>query len=336
MNAIATGSVPAAQGLAELGRAFNQVAEAALASGNIGDKALVGLIKRARELGQVTPEMKQFIEGQLASAVDGVKKLLDVMPADTAAKAGSSGALLAATFNAIAAEQGILAASAALGPAYDSLMGQITKAGLAIPEALQSIGRQVELGRNKEFAAASSAAAATSQVITGLGNAGYMDAGILTASADVAKQTFDQAKNAGATDKEAYQAIGGLLSDIKNASIQSGQEISGLAQELISGAQAEGVIIQGDQLSVLVDIRNILAGGGYSPSGGGVSTGEGGGFGGPGSETGGVTGRGGEASSRRHPACPTSSANYVTSRAARTVFKTSVLVRRQYFTAARP
>lgn len=294
MNAIKAGSVPAAQGLAELSKAFGMVADAALKSGNIGDKALVGLIKRARELGEVTPEMKDFISGQLNSAVEGVKKLVEVLPGDTAEKAGSSGALLAATFNAMAAEQGIVAASAALGPAYDQLMQQISKAGIAIPDALGSIGRQMELGKNPQFQAASSAAAATSQVLSGLGNAGYMDTAVLGASADVAKQTFDQAKAAGATDKEAYQSIGGLLSDIKNASIQSGQQLSGVAQELISGAQAQGVVIQGDQLSVLVDIRNILAGGGYSGGGGGgAGAGAGGGSGGSGPESGGYTGAGG-------------------------------------------
>lgn len=275
MNAIASGAVPAQQGLAELSKAFGMVADAALKSGNIGDAALVGIIKRARELGEVTPEMKEFITGQLASAAEGVQKLVDVMPANTALLAGGQGALLAATFNAIAAEQGIVAASAALGPAYDHLMQQITEAGLEIPLALQSIGRQMELGKKPEFQAASSAAAATSQVIAGLGNAGYMDTAVLGGATDVAKQAFDQAKNAGATDKEAYQLIGGLLSDINNASIQSGQALSGLAQELISGAQAQGVVIQQDQLSVLVNIRDILAGGGYTPPGGGAGAGEG-------------------------------------------------------------
>jgi methyl-accepting chemotaxis protein len=268
MNAIKAGSIPAAAGLEELGKAFNMVADAALKSGNIGDKALVQLIKRAKELGQVTPEMKGFIEGQLNEAVAGVTALVEAMPADTLMGASGQAALMAATFNAIAAEKGIVEASKAMGPAYDKLMEQIGKAGLAVPEALQSIARQMDLGKNPAFAAASAGAAATSQVLRGLGNAGYMDASVLGGAGDVAKQAFDQAKAAGATDREAYQMIGTLLADIKNASIQSGLELNDVERALIAGAEDAGILIAEDQLTVLTQIRDILAGGGGTGGGG--------------------------------------------------------------------
>lgn len=76
MEAVKLGSVPAVEGLSQIGAGFSRVAEAAVKAASVGDKALVSLIKRARELNLNVPEIKEFVSGQLGNAAEGINRMV--------------------------------------------------------------------------------------------------------------------------------------------------------------------------------------------------------------------------------------------------------------------
>ena len=276
MNATKMGAVPTKEGIASIGEAFTQVADAALKAGTIGDAALVMMIKRSRELSLNVPEIKEFVSSQLSVAAEGVSAIIEGLKPTTQSMAESQGVLFAATFFATLKEKGLVEAAKVFGPILESLQKQLEDAGLKMPAGMEDIVGLIGLGKNEKVAGASAAATGVGQVLTGMGNAGFMTNDILKASTEIATGALAQAKAGGATDKQGLELIAPLLSQLVNATLASGGKISPELQALLDQAKEQGVTILEEPINttnrLLGDIKGILQGGALGESSGNVST----------------------------------------------------------------
>lgn len=264
MNAVKLGAAPAREGLAEIGKAFGQIADSALKSGVVGDRALVGLIKRAKELGQEIPEIKAFVGEQLTSAAQGITDLVTGMAPTTEAGAAAQATLFSGVFWATLKEKGLVAAADALGPALKTLEEQLASAGIDMPKGFAEVAGLVNLGQNEQVRGASQAAAGAGAALSGMANAGFLSADMLAATGQIAADAVKQAMAGGASEQQGLQLIAPLLSQLLSASQQSGMALDDQTQMLLKQAQDNGIALLQtpieQQTRILGEIRDTLRG----------------------------------------------------------------------------
>ena len=274
MNAIKSGAVPAAQGMEELGRAFNMVADAAVKSGTVGDRALVSLIKRARELGEVTPEMKAFVGAQLDNAVAGIHKYVSAIEQITkAAKAtpeelskigATSGVVFGAMFDAMVSERGIVGAVDAMKDDYAKLHETLmsTLGPDAVNAILGPFGGAFATISDESLRPIFEGIDGITQAMTGLANAGYLSVDQFGAMQDATAQLFDQAVAGGADTRTALLAVAPGIQAAISAAEQFGVPLDADMARLKAMAEQNGITFKTDpqaaMLDVLVSIAQVL------------------------------------------------------------------------------
>lgn len=204
---------------------------------------------------------------QMGQGVNTLLNLLGTSEDITRIAAGNFATLFWETVK----DEGWVAASAAFKDQFAKLKDFF---GENLPPALQGIQGLMALAENEQVSPYLQAAQAQGQFVTGAMNAGVYGSSMQGDSAVIARQTIGQLRANGATDEQAYQAIGSLLQANVNAAIASGRGISADLQALLDEARANGVDIVADigvqQLEVLKAIYSQLGGmGGFSGSGGG-------------------------------------------------------------------
>ena len=274
MNAIKSGAVPAAQGMEELGRAFNMVADAAVKSGTVGDRALVSLIKRARELGEVTPEMKAFVGAQLDNAIAGIHKYVAAIEQITkAAKAtpeelskigATSGVVFGAMFDAMVSERGIVGAVDAMKDDYAKLHETLmsTLGPDAVNAILGPFGGAFATISDESLRPIFEGIDGITQAMTGLANAGYLSVDQFGAMQDATAQLFDQAIAGGADTRTALLAVAPGIQAAISAAEQFGVPLDADMARLKAMAEQNGITFKTDpqaaMLDVLVSIAEVL------------------------------------------------------------------------------
>jgi len=274
MNAIKSGAVPAAQGMEELGKAFNMVADAAVKSGTVGDRALVGLIKRARELGQITPEMKAFVGEQLNSALEGIHKYVagieainkaaTATPEELSKIGATSGVVFGAMFNALVSEKGIVGAVDAMKGDFDALNKTLTDTlgPEATAQILGPFGAAFDTINNENLRPIFDGIDGITQAMTGLANAGYLSVDQFGAMQDATAQLFDQAIAGGADTKTALLAVAPGIQAAISAAEQFGVPLDADMARLKEMAEQNGITFKTDpqaaMLDVLVSIAQVL------------------------------------------------------------------------------
>lgn len=280
---------PAAQAAVKaLGESFGQVAEAALASGTAGDRSLRQIIRAARETGHVTKEIKEFIQGQVTSAVQGIGAVVGSFADDKGqggkllggldlfmgagdnwqavlGQAEENGRALArrffSTFQAMADEVGIREAAKAMGEPFERLKEQLST--VLSPEELEQvigpIQRMIDLSNNPLFAGASDAVTGLKANLEGLANADLLQATDLKDYGTLAQATHQQLLAGGASTKEALQAIQPLLQSLISASEQYGVELDENTQSLVDQAEAQGLAFKTDKQQQMVDLLTVIA-----------------------------------------------------------------------------
>jgi hypothetical protein len=209
----------------------------------------------------------------MGQGVDSLLGLLGTSETITRVAAGNFATLFWETVK----DEGWIAATEAFKDQFKKLEDFF---GANLPPSLASIAGLMNLAQNQAVAPYLQAAQAQGQFVTGAMNAGVMHTGMQQDSVDIAQETLTNLRQNGATDEQAYQAIGGLLQANVNAAIASGQGISSDLQALLDEARANNVNIVADigvqQLEVLRAIYHQLGGmGSLSGSGGSVPTGGG-------------------------------------------------------------
>jgi hypothetical protein len=284
---IANKSIPAKEGLEELAKDFGAIADAAMKAGSVGDKAMVGIIKRSRELGVESPEIKEFVKGQLQSATAGVAAIiasfkdeklaggLNLFPAnatgtqglDVAAANGKAQSTIFSTvFWANVKELGIVGAADAMKEPFDRLKENLTT--VFGPEEISALLGPMEsimgLAGNDVFRGAADGAAGLKAALEGVANAGYLTTDSFAAFEQQAGSAYAQAIAGGATSAQAFQTIGPLLQSLVSASGNYGINLDDATQSMIEQAKAAGIAFKTDpteRLTASIDALTVALGG---------------------------------------------------------------------------
>jgi hypothetical protein len=292
MKGVANGSIPAKEGIAEIGKAFTQVSDAAEAAGTVGDAAMVGLIKQARALKIESPEMKAFVGQQLDNALAGIHKYigaLDVLRKDWTdflqqrvdqgllspeafdkAKEGitrlgqASGVIFGGMFDALVSEKGIVGAVDALKDDFGKLRDTLTET-LGPEQAAKVIGpfsAAFDTLGNEKLRPIFDGIDGLTQAMKGLANAGFLSTEQFTAMQKSTSDLFDQAIAGGADMKTALLSVAPGIQAAISAAEQFGVPLDADTKRLKGLAEQNGITFKTDpqkaMLDVLVSIAEVM------------------------------------------------------------------------------
>ncbi|MGH9399670.1 MAG: hypothetical protein ACRD00_04835, partial [Thermoanaerobaculia bacterium] len=262
---IASGEVPAVEGIEELGKAFNLVAEEALAAGRVGDRVLTDLIKKSRELGIESPEIKAFVAAQLGAATAGVEKFIEslkVLSGPAIEKIGAdAGIIFGAAFSANVSEIGIVAAVDAMQESFESLrdtlsqtLDEATVAAILGPfaAAFDTIG-------NENLRPIFEGIDGLSQAMQGLANSAFLTVDQFNAIGRATGVLFDEAIAGGADMRTALLAVSPAIQAAITAAEQFGIPLDADTQRLKDLAEQNGIAFKTDPMDRAADAIETLA-----------------------------------------------------------------------------
>lgn len=263
MNGIALGAVPAKAGLEELGSAFDMIVQSAEAAGSVGDAALRGILRRARELGQLTPEMKAFVESRLSTVVENVTQFvggLSKLDGEFGRMGANSATLFMAAFNAVAKERGRSGAVKELGDEYETLRDKLTEigdeAGLAL---LAPFEQAYNYSQNEVLAGAMDTVAAVNQIMSGLADVDYLDVDQFRAAQETIADLFNHMTEGGMDTKSALLEVAPSIQSALRAAEQFGVPLSEDLQRLKDLAEQNGISFSPDPMTRAADSMDRVA-----------------------------------------------------------------------------
>jgi hypothetical protein len=263
MNGIAMGAVPAREGMEELGSAFDQVREAAEAAGAVGDETLTRMLRRARELGQLTPEMKAFVQDRLDSVIAGVEQFvggLAKLDGEFDVMGANSATVFMAAFNAVAKERGEIEAVKALGDSYEVLREKLSALGdetaLAI---LAPFERWRNYMDNEVLAGAMDSVSGLNQIMRGLLDTDFLDVDQFRAAESAAAGLFNHMTEGGMDTKSALQAVAPSIQAAIAAAERFGVPLSDDMQKLKELAEANGFAFSPDPMTQAAEAMDRVA-----------------------------------------------------------------------------
>lgn len=271
MKGIASGAVPAKQGVEALGKAFSAVAEAAKAAGTVGDKALTSILTAARSQGGAayTEEMKAFTADKLSAAQAGVEKFVTAISklfgnglgADLGAQ---SATIFMATFSAVAAEKGRVEAVRSMKETGDKLIEALTSSlsGPELDAALASLGEFARFSGyldNEKLAAGLDAIDGLKAGLIGLADAGYLDIQTFEAMQGATGALFDSLTNNGMEVGDALAAVAPAIQAAISASEQFGVPLTEDLQKLKDLAEQNGITFKTDPMERMANALEAIA-----------------------------------------------------------------------------
>lgn len=259
---IANKSIPAAEGMEALAGAFDQVTAAATKAGVVGDKTTRAIIAQAKAAGTLTDGMKEFQRVNVQLAASGVAKAFPNISAVTEEQGKAQGVIFGASFFAAVGEFGLVEGADMFRESFTALSDDLSaKFG---PEFVQTVlGPVKELldltAEGSAFRTAAEGAAGLKDALTGIANAGFLTQESFNAFGIEAKNAFDQAVSAGATQKQGLEAILPLLQAQVSAAEQYGFTLDANTQALVDQAKTEGFTFPTDPLLKVVDLLGAIA-----------------------------------------------------------------------------
>lgn len=257
LQGITDGTLPAKEGIRELGEAFSLMAEDSFVAGQVADAALINVVKAARESGQDIPEIAAFVEDQLNVAAQGISKVIGGIQIFNVEDAQDQATIFAGAFFATVEEVGILEAVDAFGPAFEELRTQIAQFGGDVN--LGGVGRIFEIAGQEEFRPLLEGVQGLDEALSGLSNTGFLTADSFQAFQNQASDAFAQLQAAGLGPEEALQQMGPLLNNLVQASNEFGFELDANTQGLISQAEAAGVAFRVEPMQQVADTLVVIA-----------------------------------------------------------------------------
>jgi hypothetical protein len=200
---------------------------------------------RKEEVDAAKKQREEIIQAGMDKAIEGMKKWSGKIQGAGA----EQGRIYAATFAAMVAEKGILAAA----DAFKDSLEEIIKIS---PELAAQIKKFSEPGPLRDAAEAAQGLADT---LVGLAAAGYMDQSLFADFGATASAMFNQAVAGGASTKEALQAIAPTLAQMKAASEQYGFTLDANTQSLIDQAEANGIVFKTDPMLLMLEVLKEIA-----------------------------------------------------------------------------
>ena len=265
MDAVESGAIPAADGIEAIGENFSLLAEEAEAAGRFASQAMTDMIVKARELGQEIPEIQAYVEGQLAGAVEGLGKFVDALAfvSDEALPTlgEQAGVIFGAVFDAIVADQGIVAAVDQLGGAFDVLHEKLMET--LGPEATAAIlgpyGAAFATLADENLRPLFEGIAGLTEVMVGLTNAGFLNQTQFEAIQNASATLFDEAIAGGADLGVTLQAMAPDIQAAIDAANRFGVPLTEDMQRLKDLAEANGFAFTTDPMEAMLDVLVAIA-----------------------------------------------------------------------------
>lgn len=269
MTGIVNGSIPAKEGVKELGTVFNEVREAAAAAGTVGDKTLTSILKLARELGGAayTDEMRAFTGEKLdASAeflnqwIEAFAKLKGLAP-ETMSKLGAQGAeMFMLNFQSVAAERGKLVAVAMFGDDFEALKEKLkaggNEAALALLEPFQ---RWQSYVTDETLGPLLQMSEATRGMLVNQADAGYLNVDAFRTMQESGALLFDSLIEKGMALPDALEAVAPTIQAAISAAEQFGVPLDDDMERLKALAEQNGYTFQTGPMERMVDILTAIA-----------------------------------------------------------------------------
>lgn len=257
LRGIKDGSIPAAEGLAQVSSAFKQMSEEGTTAGR---RATAELLQAAKASGQMTPEMKAFVaektqqaEDSLKKFVQGVSKLdgeFDVMGANSAT-------IFMAGFNAVMAEKGLVAAIDELGPSFETLRKKLEDIGDESALAILAPFEQMHAFlTNDVLRGAVDALDGLRGMMSSLSQIGVLDVETFRAMESTATGLFNHLTEGGMDTHSALLAIAPTIQEAVKTAEQFGVPLSEDMQRLKELAEANGIAFDADPMRQMVEVQN--------------------------------------------------------------------------------
>ena len=225
MAGIADKSIPAKEGLKALGQAWTHLADEAQRAGAMGNAVMLGVLKEAKALGQITPEMRAYAEAQaslidtgLEQAAGGLAKTIGGddgagLKARTQVTAEAQARIFVATWNAAVQEKGLLGAAEMFKDALPKMRESMAEGGFDVSGIFGGVEAMAGALENEQFRGAAEAAQGYTDVLKGMGKAQYLNTELLQDFDTVREASYGQALIALGDEKLAMQAIAPLLAE---------------------------------------------------------------------------------------------------------------------------
>lgn len=267
IKGIADKSIPATQGMEELGRAFSAVAEEASKS-KVASQAMFSVMKQARDSKVMTDEMKQAISaaaeanaqlsskvfGQMGKGASGREGAVGGLQILTPEQAEANARIFGLIWGETVAEKGLAEAARLMQPGFEALQDRLAQHGDGFSQAAAAIfapiKQQFTLGQDELFAGAADSASALADILKNTINTAMpLTIEQFNAFGTTADQAFHQAEqaalSAGLTaaeaSKQAAIATAPLLEQQMAAAEAYGFELDANTKQLVEQAKAAGV-----------------------------------------------------------------------------------------------
>jgi hypothetical protein len=262
MNAIKLGVIPAEEGMKALNEQWLLMREEAQAAGRVGDRVMLSTMKRAKELGQFTPEMQAAVNASLSQAssgatrfAEGLSKVADLSKVNGAAAASS----FVAAFNAIMSEKGALVAVEEMGGKFTEMRNKLVEVGGADTAAIFGpIEGLIALSQGP-MAGLVEAAGGLRDMLIGIADAGFLNQESFTAMQQTAASLFDQMIAGGADTHAAIQVLAPDIQAAVSAAEQMGVPLDANMQRLKETAEQNGITFKTDPMLRMVSVLEAIA-----------------------------------------------------------------------------
>jgi gas vesicle protein len=284
MKGIADGSIPAAQGLEQVGEAFTKIADEAMKAGTVGSREMVALIKASRDMKLDSPEIKAFVSEQLSRAAAGFAKFAALFKkstqeevdklgeeadkafaglGDEAVKklAANTGMVFGAVFNALVSEQGIIGAVDQMKDSFETLRTRLleTLGEDAVTKILGPFGAAFDTIGNEKLRPLFEGIDGLSQAMQGLANSGFLSLEQFGAIQQATKTLFDEAVAGGADMKTALLAVSPSIQAAISAAQEFGVPLDADTQKLKDLAEQNGITFKTDPMRAMLDVMVEIA-----------------------------------------------------------------------------
>lgn len=279
MGAIADGAKPTADQIANLGDEFARLRGEAAEAGRVGDKAMLDMMTRARELGVELPGMAEHIREALGTAASGVGMMVASFeredPNDeqstkyksgiailTPEDARSQATLFNAVFWASVKENGLISAADSMREPMAHLKETLGFFGDELATGMMApVQRVIDMtAEGSMFRGAAEGLQGVQQIVEGLANSGYLTADAFNAAGQQAMAAFEQMVSGGAGVPEAIMVAVPAIQSAISAAEQLGLPLDENWQRMREIAEENGVAFRTDPMRAAADAMLEVAG----------------------------------------------------------------------------
>lgn len=265
MKAVEDGSIPAAEGLAAIGENFNLLRQEAELTSDFASQGMLDMIEQSRQMGKEIPEIAAYIKQQLDSAAEGVAKFvnaLDYVSDEKLPELGkNAGIIFGAMFDALVAENGIVAAVDQLGGSFQQLRERLleTLGQQATSAILGPFAQAFRTLQDETLRPIFEGIDGLSQAMTGLANTGYLNTQQFNAMQSASKTLFDEAVAGGADMKTALAAVAPQIQAAVDAAARFGLPLNEDMEALKALAEQNGYTFTTDPMQAMLDVLVSIA-----------------------------------------------------------------------------